>query len=133
MKAILAFVALALSAASAVPLLAQVTDYSRAQAVEVDLSNFKFTPAKVELRAGQPQLLTLINKASGGHNFAAKEFFAAADIAPQDAGLVRKGSVEVEGGQSVTIHLVPKAGQYDLKCTHFGHSTFGMTGVIVVR
>lgn len=133
MKAILVLAALSLSAAGAVPLLAQGTDYSRAQVVEVDLSSFKFTPAKVELRAGQPQMLTLINTASGGHNFSAKEFFAAAEIAPQDAGRVKKGAVEVEGGQSVTIHLVPRAGQYDLKCTHFGHSTFGMTGVIVVR
>lgn len=131
MKAILAFVALA--AGSAVPLLAQAVDYSRAQAVEVDLSSFKFTPAKVELRAGQPQLLTLINTSSGGHNFAAREFFAAADIAPQDAGRIKKGAVEVGKGETVVIRLMPRAGQYDLKCSHFGHSTFGMTGVIVVR
>ena len=61
------------------------------------------------------------------------EVFAAADIAPADAGKIKKGSVDVEKGQTVTIHLVPKAGQYDLKCSHFGHATFGMTGVIVVR
>jgi plastocyanin len=133
MKAILALAVLALSVGSAVSLLAQTVDYSRARAVEVDLSSFKFTPAKVELRAGQPQILRLVNTSSGGHNFSAREFFAAADIAPQDAGLVKKGGVEVEGGQAVTIHLVPKAGQYDLKCTHFAHSMMGMTGVIVVQ
>lgn len=133
MKAILVFVAVALSAGSTVPLFAQAVDYSRAPVVEVDLTSFKFTPAKVELRADQPQMLTLVNKSSGGHNFSAREFFAAADVAPQDAGLIKKGALEVESGQSVTIHLVPKAGQYNLKCSHFGHSTFGMTGVIVVR
>lgn len=134
MRAILVVASLALATASAASLRAQPTvDYSNAPIVEVDLSSFKFAPAKVELTAGKPNTLTLVNTSSGGHNFSASEFFAAADIAPQDAGRVKKGTVEVGKGQSVTIHLVPKAGQYDLKCSHFGHSAFGMTGVIVVR
>ena len=129
MRALLA-IALALGTASS--LSAQV-DYSSGPVVEVDLSSFKFTPTKVELKAGQPNTLTLVNKSSGGHNFSASEFFAAADVAPQDAGRIKKGAVEVGKGETVAIHLVPKAGQYELKCSHFGHSTFGMTGVIVVR
>ncbi|MET0589048.1 MAG: cupredoxin domain-containing protein [Novosphingobium sp.] len=132
MRAILALAAIALATGTASSVGAQV-DYSSGPVIEVDLSSFKFSPAKVELKAGQPNTLTLINKSSGGHNFSASEFFAAADIAPQDAGRVKKGAVEVGKGKTVAIHLVPKAGQYDLKCSHFGHSTFGMTGVIVVR
>jgi len=107
-----------------------------AQAVaeqRVELSSFDFTPKKLHLRAGQPVALVLANLASGGHDFAAPEFFAAARIEPADAALVTEGEVEVPGKSTRTVHLVPAAGTYKLTCTHTMHAMFGMKGTIVVE
>ncbi len=99
----------------------------------VDLTNFRFTPSQIQLRAGAPTVLQLRNDSSGGHNFAAPAFFAAARVDPASAGLIRNGRVEVPAHATVQITLTPAAGQYPLKCSHAFHATFGMTGTIIVR
>jgi uncharacterized cupredoxin-like copper-binding protein len=86
------------------------------------------------LKHGQPYVLRLTNVTNGGHSFGAASFFAAASVAAADQPLVKKGSVEVPAGEVREIHLVaPGPGQYDLKCTHFLHASFGMKGTIVVQ
>lgn len=110
---------------------AQAPDYSRATEVEVVLTSFSFTPKTLRLRAGVPVRLTIRDE-KGGHNFAAPAFFAKAKIAPEDAAKIRRGKIELEGGDAVTIRLVPAAGSYKLTCTHFLHTSFGMKGSIVV-
>jgi plastocyanin len=107
---------------------AQAPDWAHAQRVEIQLSSFDFTPSTIHLHAGRPVVLHLVNTASGGHDFTAPAFFAAAQVRRP----VGKGSIEVRGGQSVDVALVPKAGNYPLKCSHAFHKTFGMTGRIVV-
>ena len=102
-------------------------------AVSIEMSNFKFAPDLIQLRAGTQITLHLRNASSGGHSFSAPAFFAAARIAPQSAALVHNGMVDVPGGRAVDIALVPAAGSYKLRCTHTLHSTFGMKGTIVVR
>jgi uncharacterized cupredoxin-like copper-binding protein len=111
---------------------AQQPDWNRAPLVEVALANFKFTPRTIRLRAGQPVRLHLVNRSGGGHDFTAREFFAAASVRPQDRGAIIDGSVEVRGRQGREIALVPRAGRYKLKCTHTLHKTLGMSGVILV-
>jgi uncharacterized cupredoxin-like copper-binding protein len=116
-------------------LLACTTGPALAQAsaeLRVELSNFDFTPHELHLRAGQPTTLVLANLASGGHDFSAPEFFAAARIEQADAGLVDDGEVDVPGKSTRTVHLVPAAGSYKLTCTHTMHAMFGMKGTIVV-
>lgn len=98
--------------------------------VEVQLSSFAFAPSTIRLAAGHPVVLHLVNSASGGHNFAAPEFFAAAQGV---SGPVERGRVEVAGNQSVDVRLTPARGTYRLRCTHTFHTTFGMTGEIVVE
>jgi uncharacterized cupredoxin-like copper-binding protein len=98
----------------------------------VELSNFDFTPKELHLRAGQPVVLVLANLASGGHDFSAPEFFAAARIEPADAALIDRGEIQVPAKSTRTIHLVPAAGTYKLSCTHTMHAMFGMKGTIVV-
>ena len=124
----LAFAFLALPAAAG----AQAPDWAHAQRVEVELSSFAFTPSTVHLRAGRPVVLHLVNSASGGHDFSAPKFFAAAQLRPQDRARVGKGSVDLRGHQSADVALVPRAGRYPLKCSHTFHKTFGMSGQIVV-
>jgi uncharacterized cupredoxin-like copper-binding protein len=119
---------------SAVALFALAGAQGSAQRVEIDLSNFKFTPDAITLQHGQPYVLHLVNKAKGGHDFEAKAFFAAASVAPEDRAVIAKGKIAVGGGQAIDVHLTaPGAGTYAVRCTHFMHSTFGMTGKIVVQ
>ena len=103
------------------------------ETVQVRLSSFDFTPASLRLRAGVPILLRLENSSGGGHNFSAPQFFAAARIEPADAGLVRRGTIEVPSHSVREIRLVPAAGRYRLRCTHSLHTAFGMKGSILVE
>jgi uncharacterized cupredoxin-like copper-binding protein len=104
-----------------------------AQRIEVALSNFKFSPDTIRLTPGKAYVLHLVNHANGGHNFEAKVFFAAASVAPADRAKVASGRVELDAGESVDIHLTaPGPGSFPVRCTHFLHAGFGMTGKIVV-
>lgn len=112
--------------------LAQEPDFARAPQVTVTLSSFKFEPAAIHLRAGQPVVLHLVNDAGGGHNFSAPEFFAASAIRVQDQGLIYMGAIELRSHQSKDIGLIPRRGIYKLRCTHTMHGMLGMKGDIVV-
>jgi plastocyanin len=105
----------------------------QAATVAVTMSNFKFEPNSLQLRAGVPTVIHLVNTAGGGHNFTAPQFFAAARVAPASQPLVHDGTVEVPKHSAVDVELVPAAGQYPLKCSHTLHSAFGMKGTITVR
>jgi plastocyanin len=111
---------------------AQGPDWAHAQRLEVKLANFSYSPRTIHLRAGQPIVLHLVNTASGGHDFTAPGFFAAAQVRAQDRRLVEDGSVEFGGHETHDVALVPKAGRYPLKCGHAFHKMFGMSGTIVV-
>jgi uncharacterized cupredoxin-like copper-binding protein len=100
---------------------------------QVDLSNFKFAPPQVVLKANLPTILQLRNDSSGGHSFSAPAFFAAAHVDPASASLIKDGKIEVPANATVQVVLTPTAGQYPLKCTHPFHAAFGMKGTIIVR
>jgi uncharacterized cupredoxin-like copper-binding protein len=103
------------------------------ETIAVTLSNFRYTPETIALRHGQPYVLRITNAAKGGHDFVAREFFAAAAIAPKDRAKIVKGGVEVSRGATIELRLTaPSAGRYDVHCSHFMHATFGMKGAIVV-
>ena len=119
--------ALAATAAIAQP------SWSNAERVNVALTSFDFTPSRIRLRAGVPVTLRLENRSGGGHNFAAPQFFAAAQVQPASAAAIRRGAVEVRSHRTVDVTLVPAAGRYRLRCTHTLHSAFGMSGEIVVE
>lgn len=92
--------------------------------IEIVLSDFRFAPDTIRLKAGQRVTLHFVNRGSGGHNFAAPEFFGPA---------VTGGKVEVAKGESRDVTLTPGAGTYPVRCTHFLHSGFGMKGRIIVE
>lgn len=122
---------LALLACLAAPATAQTAP---PQPVEIALESFRYEPATITLDHGRSYALRLVNRSSGGHDFAAKEFFAAAELSPADRAKVVKGKVAVDGGESVTLSLTaPPPGRYPVRCTHFMHSAFGMKGQILVR
>ncbi|MBH5322278.1 plastocyanin/azurin family copper-binding protein [Aurantiacibacter sediminis] len=109
------------------------TDFSDARQVTVELDNFDFSPRELTLTAGEPVELVFTNTSGEAHNFAAPEFFASAMIREGDADLLRNGHVELRGGRSASVFLVPVAGEYEVDCTHLGHSALGMTGSITVQ
>lgn len=103
------------------------------ETIAVTLSNFRYTPETIALRQGQPYVLRFTNAAKGGHDFVARDFFAAAAIATEDRAKIDKGGVEVPRGATVELRLTaPAAGRYKVHCSHFMHSTFGMQGEIIV-
>lgn len=106
--------------------------FSNAQTVEVHLANFDFTPPVIHMRAGHPYRLELTNDAGGSHDFSAPAFFAAARVAPRDAAVVARGKVELRGGESRIVHVIPARGVYKLVCSHLGHALLGMTARIIV-
>lgn len=126
--------ALIVAAVSTGPSTAQPTDQTGVRPVTVELSNFKFTPSDLSLSRGVTYRIHFVNTASGGHNFVAKEFFDSSSIAPDDRAKVTNGRVELDDGQTVDVTLTPgRAGKYKVHCSHFMHSTFGMTGTITVE
>lgn len=128
MKTLFAIASLAL-----VPAASAAAQPAQPAIVTVTLSNFKFEPNQVQLRAGAPTILHLVNTAAGGHSFSAPQFFASATVAPASRPLVTAGTVQVPKHSAVDIALTPAAGQYPLKCTHTLHAAFGMKGSIIVR
>ena len=111
-------------------------DWSRAEPLEITLEDFAFEPDRILLERGRPYRLRLVNRGSGGHDFAAPAFFRAAALRDGPvAAEARAGAVEVAKGGTVELDLVPtRAGTYPLECTHLLHADiFGMTGTIEVR
>lgn len=109
-------------------------DWAKAEVITVQLSNFKFTPATLHLKHGEAYDLRLQNLASGGHDFAAKEFFTDAQIKADDRAKVVGGKVSLAPGQTINMHIfLPRAGTYKVHCTHFMHGALGMTGEIAVQ
>lgn len=131
MKYLIPFALLAL----AMPAAASAQDWSQAKRIEIDMANFKYTPSRIVLRHGEAYLLHFVNQASGGHDFVAESFFAAARIAPADSGKVVHGEIDLEGHESLDVRLIAPAGgaEYDVHCSHFMHRSFGMKGLIVVQ
>lgn len=96
----------------------------------IQLSNFSFAPKPIQLAAGKPVTITFENQSGGGHDFTAKEFFAASTIT---AGAAPGGKVALAGHETKSVTLVPRAGTYDVHCSHFLHASMGMTDQIVVN
>ena len=96
----------------------------------IDLANFSFSPNPIHLAAGRPVTLTFVNRSGSGHDFTAKAFFAGSRTL---AGAAPGGKIELRGGETKTITLVPSAGTYEVHCSHFLHTSFGMTDQIVVN
>lgn len=121
-------------AVAATVLAAPVAAAPQAARVEVVLANFSFTPEELHLHAGQSTTIHFFNNGSGGHDFTAAEFFASATMDAANRAKVggAKGRVSLGKGQAVDVTLSPKTGEYAAHCSHFLHSSMGMTGKIRV-
>lgn len=108
--------------------------FANVQLIQVTMSNYAYAPDHLDLIAGAPVLLKFVNSSNKGHDFAAPELFASGTVASEDKAKVEDGSVEVDAGQTVEVRFTPnKPGTYKFHCTHFLHSSFGMTGTATVQ
>ena len=94
------------------------------------LWSYGYSPRPIHLRAGQPVTLTFVNRSGNSHDFVARSFFANSRIV---AGDVMEGMIDLRGGETKSVRLIPSAGTYKAHCSHFFHKQLGMTDVIVVR
>ena len=101
-----------------------------APSATIGLYSYGFLPTPIHLRAGQRVTLVFVNQSRHGHDFTAPQFFASSAIA---AGAAPGGRIALRGHESKSVTLTPRAGTYAVHCTHFLHSSMGMTGRIVVN
>ena len=111
----------------------QASAQSGAEPINISLSDYAFAPAALNLKAGTAYHLHFTNAGSKDHDFTAREFFAASQVAPEDQAKIKRGTVEIEKGKEVDVTVTPGAGNYKVSCTHFMHSTMGMHGTITVQ
>ncbi|MEP6982462.1 MAG: cupredoxin domain-containing protein [Sphingomicrobium sp.] len=124
------FSRLATAALLSILALGPATAQPAPQAVTIGVFSFGFTPHPIHLRAGQPVTLTFVNQSGSGHDFTATSFFASSTIT---GGAAPGGKIPLAGHQTKSITLVPRAGTYAAHCSHFLHSSMGMTDQIIVN
>lgn len=127
MKAAYVLIALAGAAVAPAALAQPVT-------INVELSEYRFTPSDLSLKQGQAYVLHLTNTGGKSHDLSAKAFFQTVALSPASASKVHNGDVDLDRGESADVALTPqKAGTYEMHCTEPFHSMLGMKGHIVVR
>jgi plastocyanin len=115
------------------PVLAMSAAAPAATAVPVQtigLASYSFNPDPISLAAGREVTLKFVNTSTHGHDFTAPEFFAASRIL---AGSAPGGKVDVDGGETKEVTLIPTAGEYRAHCGRPFHSALGMHARIEVR
>lgn len=108
-------------------------EWRQAREIEVRLSNFDIAPGEIELRAGEPVRLRLINNGQSTYVVDGDELFAAGTVRSRDARHIVGGKVTVPAGEIAEISLVPRAGRYSLKSSNFFYRLLGMRSRIEVR
>ena len=96
----------------------------------VTLYSHGYAPQVLHLAAGRPVTLAFVNRAGKSHDFTARQFFRSARIL---SGRATGGEVELRGGQSARVTLIPAAGRYSVHCGHPFHKMLGMHGTIIVH
>lgn len=102
----------------------------RAPVRVIYLQSYSYAPSPIRLRAGQPVTLQFVNRSGKGHDFTARRFFRSARIL---AGRVGDGEVDLRGGQSASVTLIPAAGRYAVHCGRPFHKVLGMRSEILVQ
>jgi uncharacterized cupredoxin-like copper-binding protein len=112
------------------------------QSLTVEAQDLAFSPAALEVTAGEPVKLTLQNNGALDHDFSIMEFPMEGE-AEETGGMdhdMGEGSEEPElhvaagAAQSATLDFTPsKPGTYEFWCTVPGHKEAGMTGTLVVN
>ncbi len=117
----------------------EAADWSQAEIVAVELSEFKFEPSDLAFQEGIAYRLVLRNTGDRTHTFVSENFFKA--IATEKLvtadGMIATPylrAIAVRSGEEKELRFVPvRKGTYGLECTILLHSTFGMEGRITIQ
>ncbi len=114
-------------------------DWSRAESVEVRLTEYAFDPRNLTFRSGKPYRLQIENVGTGSHTFVSEGFFqsiAAKQLVGGDSAIsspiLKTVAVSPKMVRELTFVAV-QAGTYRLECTVPLHALFGMVGEIVIQ
>lgn len=89
--------------------------------VKVVGEDYKFTPAEVRVKAGQPVTIVLENKGRVEHDWAIEALKVAMNPIPRP-------------GQTGRASFTPsQAGTFEIICTVAGHKELGMVGKLIVE
>ena len=112
-----------------------------ATTLAVEVNEFAYAPAALEVPAGQPVELVLTNSGTLEHDFSIVEI-PLVNGASSNGGMDHEmGATEAQpdlhvaaaAGQSATLKFTPsKSGTYEFICTVEGHKEAGMVGTLVV-
>lgn len=115
---------------------------SRAQEVQVETTEFKFSPATIQVEAGTPVKLTLLNKGSVEHDLSVVEILLTDVKTTTDSHghemsnmpIQPKLHVAAVAGKSSVIEFTPtRPGTYEVLCTVAGHKEAGMIAQLIVK
>ena len=105
--------------------------------VQVEMSEFAFQPATIDLSAGRPIRLVLINHGQIAHQFETEYLralavrIASGTVYAEAAGL---DVIRLDPGGTARLEFVPRRrGRFVFACTIEGHREAGMKGILEVR
>jgi plastocyanin len=111
-----------------------------AHRITVILSDYQFTPSKIELKAGELVELTLINEGTVTHEFvtlALSSLEVAVTIAGVETETIGVAELELAPKATAVLRFTPEtAGTYPFFCgakQPTDHRVAGMTGVLIVE
>ncbi len=103
------------------------------QDVQIVVDDFRFSPARVDVQAGQPIHIVVRNQGRETHRFQsgllAGPYVEVVSDAVEPAGSFEQG-VPLASGQRIELMLTLPPGIYHFRCPIKGHR--GMRGMIVV-
>jgi uncharacterized cupredoxin-like copper-binding protein len=114
-------------------------DWSEAESVTVQLSEYQFEPSDLVFEQGVPYRLVVRNDGKGSHTFVSEGFFQAIAaqklISPdREVAMPYLMTVEVSPQTQEELHFVAvKKGSYPLECSVLLHEIFGMEGQITIQ
>nr|WP_295373022.1 cupredoxin domain-containing protein [uncultured Sphingosinicella sp.] len=112
---------------------AAAPDWRQSRDFEVRLSNNDIEPQRIQLRAGEPVRLRIVNIDQTGHSFSAGAFLSRAQVRNRDKRWISGGSIAVPAGDVREVVLVPAPGRYRARCGNLVHRILGMSSEIVVE
>jgi uncharacterized cupredoxin-like copper-binding protein len=107
-------------------------DWSKAEHVRVVMSDYQFTPERLNFHHGVPTRLRLINDSGSLHDFTAAYFLKTVDL--RDPGVMASSGIgiTVEPHQQKDVDLIARLpGHFGLICAD--HDWAGMTANILVE
>lgn len=109
--------------------------------ITVQASEYLFTPNSIQLVAGQPVQLTIVNTGQADHDVKSDmpvsnlTYVQADNDAAEQVQNAAEGTFDVDfdQGDTSTVTFVPTTpGTYDFKCDEPNHAEQGMTGTFTV-